>query len=48
MPARLIGYAVETADCAYGVGLTPAVAAAADALTMAVLGDLELDSATAN
>jgi len=40
MPARLIIHAVEVADTAFGVGLTPAVAAAADEVTAAVLGDL--------
>lgn len=40
MPERLIVHAVEAADVGYGVGLTPAVAAAADALTAAVLRDL--------
>jgi hydrogenase maturation protease len=40
MPDRLIVHAVEAADVGHGVGLTPAVAAAADALTAAVLGDL--------
>jgi len=33
-------HAVEAADLSPGVGLTPAVAAAADALTSAVLRDL--------
>ena len=40
MPDRLIIHAVEAADLGPGVGLTPAVAAAADALTSAVLADL--------
>lgn len=40
MPGRLIIHAVEAADLGQGVGLTPAVAAAADALTSAVLRDL--------
>jgi hydrogenase maturation protease len=40
MPERLIVHAVEAADVGFGVGLTPAVAAAADALTAAVLRDL--------
>jgi hydrogenase maturation protease len=40
MPDRLIVHAVEAADVGYGVGLTPAVAAAADTLTAAVLRDL--------
>ena len=40
MPERLIVHAVEAADVRYGTGLTPAIAAAADALTAAVLSDL--------
>ena len=40
MPARLIVHAVEVTDCGYGVGLTPAVAAAAETITVAVLRDL--------
>ena len=40
MPERLIVHAVEAAEAGYGVGLTPAVAAAADALAAAVLRDL--------
>jgi hydrogenase maturation protease len=40
MPDRLVVHAVEAADFGYGIGLTPAVAAAADALTSAVLRDL--------
>ncbi len=40
MPDRLIVHAVEVADFGHGIGLTPAVAAAADALTSAVLRDL--------
>jgi hydrogenase maturation protease len=40
MPGRLVIHAVEAADLSPGVGLTPAVAAAADALTSAVLRDL--------
>ena len=40
MPGRLIIHAVEAADLGQGIGLTPAVAAAADALTAAVLRDL--------
>lgn len=40
MPGRLIVHAVEAADVGQGVGLTPAVAAAAAALTSAVLADL--------
>jgi hydrogenase maturation protease len=40
MPARLIVHAVEVADVSQGTGLTPAVAAATDALVAAVLGDL--------
>jgi hydrogenase maturation protease len=41
MPERLIVHAVEVTDIGRGVGLTPAVAAAADALTAAVLRDLQ-------
>jgi len=44
MPERLIVHAVEAADVRQGVGLSPAVAAAADALTAAVLQDLPADS----
>ena len=40
MPARLIIHAVEVTDCGYGVGLTQAVAAAAETVTSAVLRDL--------
>jgi hydrogenase maturation protease len=40
MPERLIVHAVEAADVRYGTSLTPPVAAAADALTAAVLSDL--------
>ena len=40
MPARLIVHAVEVTECGYGVGLTPAVAAAAETVTSAVLRDL--------
>ncbi|HXP18526.1 MAG TPA: hydrogenase maturation protease [Streptosporangiaceae bacterium] len=40
MPDRLIVHAVEAAEFGFGVGLTPAVAAATDALTSAVLHDL--------
>lgn len=40
MPGRLIVHAVEAADFRFGLGLTPAVAAAADALAEAVLADL--------
>ena len=40
MPGRLIIHAVEAADVGHGVGLSPAVAAAADSLTAAVLRDL--------
>jgi len=43
MPERLIVHAVEAADVRYGTDLTPAVAAAADALTAAVLKDLPAD-----
>jgi hydrogenase maturation protease len=41
MPERLIVHAVEAADVGHGTSLTPAVAAAADALTAAVLRDLQ-------
>ncbi|MGO9077508.1 MAG: hydrogenase maturation protease [Streptosporangiaceae bacterium] len=40
MPGRLIVHAVEAADVSPGVGLTPAVAAAAGPLADAVLRDL--------
>ena len=40
MPGRLIVHAVEAADLSQGTGLTPAVAAAIDALAVAVLADL--------
>ena len=40
MPERLIIHAVEAADLRLGVGLTPAVAAAAAPLATAVLRDL--------
>jgi hydrogenase maturation protease len=40
MPGRLIVHAVEAADFGFGLGLTPAVAAAVDALAEAVLADL--------
>jgi hydrogenase maturation protease len=40
MPGRLIIHAVEAADVGRGVGLSPAVAAAAGPLTAAVLRDL--------
>jgi hydrogenase maturation protease len=40
MPGRLVIHAVEAADFGPGIGLTAAVAAAADALTAAVLADL--------
>lgn len=43
MPDRLIVHAVEAADVRQGVGLSPAVAEAADALTAAVLQDLAAD-----
>jgi hydrogenase maturation protease len=41
MPGSLIIHAVEVADVGHGVGLTPAVAAAAAPLTAAVLRDLQ-------
>jgi len=41
MPDRLVVHAVEAGDVGYGVGLTPAVSAAADALTGAVLRDVQ-------
>lgn len=40
MPGRLIMHAVEAADLGQGPGLSPAVAAAVDALAAAVLRDL--------
>jgi hydrogenase maturation protease len=40
MPARLIVHAIEAADLTQGPGLTPAVAAAVDAVAIAVLADL--------
>ena len=40
MPDRLIVHAVEAADFGYGIGLTPAIAAAAEALISAVLRDV--------
>jgi hydrogenase maturation protease len=40
MPGRLIVHAVEAADLGIGTGLSPPVAAAADALAAAVLADL--------
>jgi hydrogenase maturation protease len=40
LPGRLIVHAVEAADVSQGVGLTPAVAAAAGVLADAVLADL--------
>ncbi len=40
LPRRLVLHAVEVSDCGYGVGLTPAVAAAARRLAAAVLADL--------
>jgi hydrogenase maturation protease len=40
MPARLIVHAVQAAECGYGVGLTPAVAAAAAEVAAAVLAEL--------
>jgi hydrogenase maturation protease len=43
MPERLIVHAVEAADVRQGVGLSPAVAGAAEALTAAVLEDLAAD-----
>jgi len=45
MPERLIVHAVEAADLGQGTGLSPAVAAAADAVTAAVLRDLQADAA---
>jgi hydrogenase maturation protease len=41
MPDRLIIHAVEAGDVGHGVGLTPAVSAAAAALTAAVLRDVQ-------
>jgi hydrogenase maturation protease len=46
MPARLILHAVEVADVSQGIGLTPAVAAATNALVSAVLGDLAASGVT--
>ena len=43
MPGTLIVHAVEAADLGQGPGLTPAVAAAIDALARAVLRDLTPD-----
>ena len=43
MPGTLIVHAVEAADLGQGPGLTPAVAAAVDALADAVLRDLTSD-----
>lgn len=40
MPDRLIVHAVEATEFGFGVGLTPAVAAAADSIAVAVLTDL--------
>jgi hydrogenase maturation protease len=40
MPGRLIIHAVEATDFDFGVGLSPAVAAAADGLAAAVLADI--------
>ena len=41
MPGQLIVHAIEAADVGPGLGLTPAVAAAAEALTDEVARDLE-------
>ena len=41
MPDRLVIHAVEAADVGHGVGLSPAVSAAAAALTAAVLRDVQ-------
>jgi hydrogenase maturation protease len=40
MPGRLIVHAIEAADLAQGPGLTPAVAAAVDPVTAAILDDI--------
>jgi hydrogenase maturation protease len=40
MPGRLVVHAVEAEEFGFGVGLTPAVEAAADALAAAILRDL--------
>lgn len=40
MPGRLVIYAVRVADCGYGTGLHPAVAAAAKDVAAAVLEEL--------
>ncbi len=45
MPGRLIVHAVEVGDCGYGVGLSPAVAAAAGRVAAAVLADLGIAGA---
>ena len=42
MPGRLIVHAIEALDLAPGTGLTPPVAAAASAVTAAVLADMGL------
>ncbi len=39
-PGRLVVYAVEAADLGFGVGLSPAVAAAVPELTRAVLAEI--------
>jgi hydrogenase maturation protease len=40
MPGRLIVHAIEAADLTQGTGLTPAVAAAVDTATAAILDDI--------
>ncbi len=40
MPRRLVIHAVRAADCGYGTGLTPAVAAVAGTVAAAVLAEL--------
>jgi hydrogenase maturation protease len=40
MPGRLIVHAIEAADLAQGIGLTPAVAGAVDAVARAILDDI--------
>jgi hydrogenase maturation protease len=48
MPERLVVHAIEATDFGFGVGLTPAVAAGADALTAAVLIDLAAEAERAS
>jgi hydrogenase maturation protease len=46
-PARLVVFAVEAADLGFGVGLSPAVAAALPGLAEAVLAEITTSRATA-